>query len=213
MRENAVRNVTYFVVMCAEIRYNPLNVGNCAQKCGKFPRKGRALCGKMREHPSFPQQNVRKNAGIPRSPQWTMRKSAVRIAFSSRQEVPWSGSNPRIVRKSAGPVPWRTMRKSAVKNWVLPGQDVPRRDGILWNVRKSAVKTEILPGQDVPKQDGILWNVRKSAVKTEFLPGQDVLRREGILRTMRKSAVKTVFYWVRTFWDQVEFCELCAKVR
>ena len=54
--------------MCAEIRYNPLNVGNCAQKCGKFPRKGRALCGKMREHPSFPQQNVRKNAGIPRSP-------------------------------------------------------------------------------------------------------------------------------------------------
>ena len=132
MRENAVRNVTYIVVMCAEIRYNPLNVGNCAQKCGKFPRKGRALCGKMREHPSFPQQNV----------QWTMRKSAVRIAFSSRQEVPWSGSNPRIVRKSAGAASWRTMRKSAVKYWVLPGQDVPRLDGILWNVRKSAVKTE-----------------------------------------------------------------------
>lgn len=51
MRENAVRNVTYIVVMCAEIRYNPLNVGNCAQKCGKFPRKGRALCGKMRGFP------------------------------------------------------------------------------------------------------------------------------------------------------------------
>ena len=65
MRENAVRNVTYIVVMCAEIRYNPLNVGNCAQKCGKFPRKGRALCGKMREHPHSLSRMCGKMRGFP----------------------------------------------------------------------------------------------------------------------------------------------------
>ena len=52
MRENAVRNVTYIVVMCAKMRYNSLNVRNCAQKCGKKLSFAVSGCSETKQNPA-----------------------------------------------------------------------------------------------------------------------------------------------------------------